>query len=307
MGVFAIIDMGTNTFNLLVFEFNNQKLDYLFENRIAVKLGEGSITKDIISKEATERAIKALKAHLNKLSEFKVNSVSVFATSAVRSAQNQTSFLKTIKKETGLKIEVISGEREAELIYKGVKSTINYLNEPYLILDIGGGSNELIIANNNEIFWKKSFNLGVARLLARYPHPDPISKDTLENILREISAELKPLSEALKTYPANILVGASGAFDTLVKLENKLYNSTIDLSKNSFRFNPITFDTICKKLLFSTNNQRAEMDFIPAYRKEMIVMGMVFLTAVLNLQHFKEIYQSNYALKEGVMAEIINL
>ncbi|VAW13200.1 Exopolyphosphatase, partial [hydrothermal vent metagenome] len=153
----AIIDLGTNTCNLLVAGTGNGKYQILYQGKEAVKLGDRSINQNIISSKAIERTVIALQNHQETIGKYQVDKVKVIATSAVRTAKNQDEFIKKVLKGTGFEVEVISDKREAELIYKGVILAFGNLPENSLSLDIGGGSNELIISGNEGIKWKGSF------------------------------------------------------------------------------------------------------------------------------------------------------
>jgi exopolyphosphatase/guanosine-5'-triphosphate,3'-diphosphate pyrophosphatase len=303
----AVIDMGTNTFNLAVFSYEQSQLNYLFETRVPVKLGEGSIHKNVIGEPATLRAINALNELKKKALTFGVNQLMVFATSAVRSAENQAWFTQEIKKQTGISPNIISGDKEAELIYKGVKLGQKFKDEPYLILDIGGGSNELIIGNQNQIFWKKSYNLGVARLLLNYKISNPIKKEEFNYVVEDLKAQLPEFKAAIKQFNPRVLVGASGSFDTLKQTSIFLGEPPVASSQNYFEIEISKFEQMFQLLCFSSLEERKKLEFIPSYRTEMIVPGMIFLQAILSLTHIEKMYQNNYALKEGVVAEYLNL
>ena len=114
----AIIDLGTNTFNLLIAEINyDEGIKYLFETKLAVKLGEGGITKGLIAAEPFRRGISALKIHKQTIENYKADKTFAFATSAIREASNGEEFIDKVKEETDIDVEIISGNKEAELIY----------------------------------------------------------------------------------------------------------------------------------------------------------------------------------------------
>ena len=154
----AIIDLGTNTFNLLIVEGNTT----LFKTKIAVKLGQGGITKGYIAEAPFQRGFEALKKHLQTIEKYQADRTLAFATSAIRSTRNGVDFVVKVKTELGLHIEVIDGNKEAELIYLGVQQALDLGDSNKLIMDIGGGSTEFVICNKKEIFWKQSFQLGAA-------------------------------------------------------------------------------------------------------------------------------------------------
>ncbi len=172
----AIIDLGTNTFGLLIVDVQGNQYKTIHHCREVVKLGQENITDNILSPDAFKRGVIAL-CNLSKIiQEYKAETIKAFATSAIREAKNATEFILAVKKEADIDIEIISGDKEAELIYYGNKMAINLGEKPCLIMDIGGGSNEFIIANNATVFWKQSFKLGVARLLSMFHPENPISE-----------------------------------------------------------------------------------------------------------------------------------
>ena len=157
----AVIDLGTNTFNLLIVEVNSDKTySHVFQTKISVKLAEGGMNEGVIAEIPFQRGMAAFKTHFETTKKYKVDKVFAFATSAIRSTKNGQLFVEQAKEETGIDIQIISGDREAELIYYGVHSAVEMDDDASLIIDIGGGSTEFIIANKNRIFWKQSFLLG---------------------------------------------------------------------------------------------------------------------------------------------------
>ena len=214
----AIIDLGTNTFNLLVTEVEGNSYRILVESKYPAQLGKGGIHKATITDEAMDRGIDALTNHLITISEYQVDSIFCFATSAIRSATNGNSFVKRVKQELGLSIRVIPGDEEAETIFDGVKQVIPLDNDPVLIMDIGGGSVEYIIANRKGILWKESFNLGVSRLLEQFTPSDPIRVSEINIIEEHFKSKLGSLFSAVKQFPVKRLIGSSGSFDTLAEM-----------------------------------------------------------------------------------------
>ena len=140
----AIIDLGTNTFNLLIAEsYPGKQYKIIYKEELPVKLGEGGITKRIISPAPFTRGIEAIKKHKTTIGKFTVQNIHAFATSAIRRASNGEEFVKTVFNETGIHINIIPGEKEAAYIYKGVKLAGLLNDQPSLIMDIGGESTHL--------------------------------------------------------------------------------------------------------------------------------------------------------------------
>ncbi len=199
----AIIDLGTNTFNLLLVKIT-PKAFYIFHNeKIPVKIGEGGINHGYITEDAQERAIRALEYYKNIIEKEKITKVYGFATSAFRNAKNGRKLKGILEGKTGFNINIISGDKEAEYIYEGVKSAIDIGGDYALIVDIGGGSVEFIIANRSRIAWKKSFDIGAQRLFDWFHYMDPIPKYEMEQIFKFFEKELSELDREMAKLAAN--------------------------------------------------------------------------------------------------------
>ncbi len=305
----AILDFGTNTFNLLIADTSDEKkLNIIHSSKQAVKLGKGGIHKNIITRDAFARGMVAIEKHLETLKGYDVEKVYGFATSAIRDASNGKDFIRAVKERFNIYVHEIPGEREAELIYKGVRQSIDLGKDPALILDIGGGSNEFIIANEKKIFWKQSFNLGMARMLEKFKPKDPIRKDEVNKIENYFNQELLPLFDAVQLYEPKYLVGASGSFETFSALLAHIYPEKYQLNGNPIR--EIYFEDyirLHKILLDSNSKKRKKMPGMEPVRVEMIVLASIFVNFTLKQCNLTKILQSDYALKEGVIAEILNI
>ena len=210
----AIIDMGTNTFHLLIAEADEKGYHIIYRERLAVKIGKGGITKGVITEEGIHRALLAMQSFKNTIDQQGVHQVYAFGTSALRNASNCEEVVRRIKSLTGIDSKIISGDLEAEYIYLGVKAAMN-IDETSMIMDIGGGSVEFIIGDNQTVFWKRSIEIGAQRLLEQFQKNDPIAKDEIKALDKYFEKTLVPLWEALEKYQPSILIGSSGTFDTL--------------------------------------------------------------------------------------------
>ncbi|MFT7161214.1 MAG: exopolyphosphatase/guanosine-5'-triphosphate,3'-diphosphate pyrophosphatase, partial [Bacteroidia bacterium] len=209
----AVIDLGTNTFNLLI--ANRLSREVIYKEKQAVQLGKGGISKGIIAEEAIERAINSLLSYKAKIEAYKVADITVTGTSAIRNAKNQTDFVQTILDKTGFKIKVLSGDEEASRIYDGVSHFLNFGKEAELIIDIGGGSVEFIIANDQEVLWMRSLEIGGQRLMDQFHNNDPIDQGDIEKLNSFLKSQLEEVIQ--KSYKHNVkkLIGSAGSFDTL--------------------------------------------------------------------------------------------
>lgn len=304
----AIIDLGTNTFNLLVVEVNTDKTyTALYQTKIAVKLGEGGINKDFIAPAPFERGIDALKTYKTTIGEYKADKIYAVATSAIRGASNGDEFVAKAMEETGIEVRVITGEQEAETIYYGVRNAVKIGEQNSLIIDIGGGSTEFIIANNEKIVWKQSFLLGVARLLELFNPSDPITEPELQTYKDYLKLQLQPLAEAVKKYPVTELIGSSGSFDSLAEMvAYKFYTPRMLDGKTEFAFNLEHYRYIHDIILSSTVAERVKMKGLVAMRVDMIVVSTVLVNFILTSFNITQMRLSTYSLKEGILFEILH-
>ena len=294
----AIIDLGTNTFNLLIVEGNTT----LFKTKIAVKLGQGGITKGYIAEAPFQRGFEALKKHLQTIEKYQADRTLAFATSAIRSTRNGVDFVVKVKTELGLHIEVIDGNKEAELIYLGVQQALDLGDSNKLIMDIGGGSTEFVICNKKEIFWKQSFQLGAARLLESFEPQDPVTSTEVKSIEVYLENMLKPLWEALKKFPCDTLVGSSGSFDTLSEvIAHKFYDISILKEKTTYDFKLSDYFWFHDYFLKSNLEKRLKTPGMIRMRADMIVISSIFINYLLKRQKILSMKLSTYALKEGIL------
>lgn len=304
----GIIDLGTNTFHLLIVEKNGQDIITLFHESKPARIGLGGINKQLITDEAVGRALDVLHLFRSKLDEFAVphENTSAFGTSAIRNAANKAEFCETILKETNIPITIIDGNLEAEYIYKGVRLGTKLGTVPSLIMDIGGGSVEFIIGNENQIFWKQSFEIGGQRLMEKFMKNDPLAEGSKKKLYNYLDEQLIPLANAVHQYAPEKLVGSSGTFDTLIDIDFQ-YRTNQWRPKDQTDFSlPIEEFYRAYSLILSGNHaERMAIPGMIALRVDMIVVAVCLVDYVLRSHNIQQIQVSNYALKEGVLASLI--
>lgn len=296
----AVLDLGTNTFHLLIGRLVNNSLQVLVDKKQAVKIGEKGINVNLITTEACQRAIITLLDFKNIIEAFgKIDSIEIYATSAFRNAENATEICDIILKETGFKVNIISGEEEAAMIFEGVKlSGAIDETENGLIIDIGGGSVEFIICTQNQIYWKESFEIGGLRLLELFHKSEPISVDEQNSIENYLNEKLGNLSQAITKYKPNYIIGASGAFDTFVDIyyAQRQMNTPIQATINL----PIEiYWQIHNSLISKTESERLQVPGMIPLRAKMIVVGSIIIKSVIENYGINKITTSRYSLKEG--------
>lgn len=299
----AIIDLGTNTCNLLIASYQHETYQLLYQGKEVVKLGKNGIDKNYLTDDGLERAIHAIQKHQERINRFEVSEVVIIATSAIREAINQYWFKQQIKVNTGLDLQIISGEKEAELIFNGVKLAFGKIEDDSMILDIGGGSNEFILTKGNEPIWKQSFPLGMARLIEQIPPSDPISPREIIQIIDFFERQLDLLWNRTRNIGITSLIGCSGAFDSLADLIDQTEPGTKIRTKQEILFSD--FIRIYESLIASTTSGRSEMKGLESLRIEMIVPSVIFIKLIVDRLKIQKIYQTDYALREGVLYDRI--
>ena len=300
----AIIDLGTNTCNLLIAETNKVGFQILHQSKQLVKLGDDKIKANEISPAATQRTIDAFQIHKEIIQKHNTGTVKVIATSAVRSAENKIDYLEQLGNTSGWAVKVINGEKEAELIFKGVLLALQNLENSSVILDIGGGSNELILAKNKSLVWKESQATGMARVINQFQISDPIHFNELNTIKKHFAQKHKNAFEKCMVKKVKTLIGCSGAFDTIADIidrvdpgEKTRKTQTIHLSD---------FFNVYDLLIKSTREQRLKMKGMDMVRVDLIVPAVILIEHLITEIGIKEIIQTDYALREGVLYEMMS-
>ncbi|MCB0631334.1 MAG: hypothetical protein R2824_27970 [Saprospiraceae bacterium] len=299
---FAVIDIGTNTFHLLIAEAGelDKPLKEIYRSRHFIKLGEKGL--DTLSAEALQRGMKTLHDFRHYIDRHDIAEERTIAlgTAALRTATNGPAFRTEVKEKVNIDIQIISGDREAQLIAQGALMAIPAPEEPVLIMDIGGGSVEFIIADRHRVYWAQSFPVGVAVLFRGFHRNDPILPEEITAVQAFLEAQLQPLWESLQQYPIQHLVGAAGTFDVIAaQLGDEVDHLT---------YSPINigqFDAFYREILHTTQEQRYAMPQIPDDRADMIVVALILVDLILRRAGIRELTVSFYAMKEGMMYELL--
>lgn len=290
----AVIDLGTNTFHMLIVEETvDGQLKTIYKERSFVKLALGGI--QCISGDAFERGLETM-IHFSKvLKEYNVKDVRAIGTAALRTASNGQAFLETVKEQTEIKIELITGDEEALYIYEGVRNNVALREEVDLIMDVGGGSVELILANQERMIWAASFPVGISVLYRKFHKSDPILSHEVSALQAFLKSELEPFANIVKQYCPLRLIGATGTFELLTHFEFT-QNASLPASVNQEMFKK------WKDIIVQTSlEERSRIECIPDSRRDMIVVAILLIDYVLDTACADEIVVSEYALKEGVL------
>lgn len=296
----AVIDVGTNTFHLLLAKLHPEgTFSEIFRERRFIKLAQDGIHH--IGPAPYQRALDTMRDFRQLIDAHGASNIRAFGTAALRTAANGPELQQDILDQTGISIELISGEQEAHYILQGVRMALPFEETPRLIMDIGGGSVEFLLANRSEVFWMQSFPIGVAVLYRNFHRTEPISPQEKANLHAFLTEQLTPLKAALSRFPVTELVGVAGTFDVL---ENLLESRP--LSPQSIILSLDRFPRILQKIVTSPVEQRLSMEAIPRYRADMIVVALLLIEFVLGLHPFKKLLVSRFDLKEGMIGEFLS-
>lgn len=304
----AVVDMGSNTFHLLIKSVDKKTLTHqdVFKKQYPVKLGHGIEEDKKIAADSLSRAFIALwdiKTMLNSLS---VQTILAFATSATRSASNGKAFAQKASEILGAKVSVIDGIKEAELIYKGIKNSIDLKQNKALVMDIGGGSVEFIICSNEQIFESFSYEIGGIRMTERFHKSDPISKNEIAMFKEFFNANCIDLLAAIQKHQPQYLAGAAGSFETLAKIiyiEKKKqdfpeYETNVEMPINYF-------NEVSNKLIALTKTELANTKGMVDFRVNLMVVSTLMIQFVLEVHDFTKMYYVDYSLKEGIFFDYL--
>lgn len=298
---FSILDLGTNTFHLLVSEGNQ----VVYEERRPVRIGMGGINRNMITGEAIDRAVACLRDYKKMSDSLGSSGIYAIGTSAFRNALNAAQVVETIRSETGIEVKIISGEQEAELIYDGIRSGMQLTEEVSMIVDIGGGSVEFIITGKSGICFKVSLETGGQRLMELFQKNDPIRPEEILAVEGHLEEKLAEVLKAVELFRPEILIGSSGSFDTL---------SEIWCLKNAMPYvpgpeTPLTiegFHTVSGELMQLNRDGRMAIPGMIALRVDMIVVACVLIRFLLRKTAVKDLRVSGYSLKEGVRWRLLS-
>lgn len=296
----AVIDCGTNTFTLSLFEVQTSgKFKRTIKKRHYVELAEEGIHE--IGPKAFERGLNAFRDFRDFLDDYPEIKAFALGTAALRRAANKIPFLQEVENVSGIRIQIIDGDREADLIYKGVHLAAPLEASPSLIMDIGGGSVEFIIANNQELLWAKSYPIGGAVLFDKFHQSDPISTLQIEALEQHLEEELQELSQLLEEYDIQHLIGASGSFDVLDNLtgakgEEDLYGF---ISAEEFK-------RLYHILVPSTFQERLSTRNLSNTSAKLIVMSVLLINFVHQKIGSDQLIASDHAMREGLVFEILS-
>lgn len=296
----ASFDLGTNTFLLLIAEIKDGQIIPIDERETIVRLGKGVDRAGNLNAEAMQRGLECLQEYSRLAAQHQCERIVAVGTSALRQAANRQEFLQRAQHETGVAIHVISGETEARLTYLGALSNKQDLAEPVAIIDIGGGSTEVVIGTLDELELVQSIDIGSVRLTERFLSSDPPAVEETAAVRRHAEAMMQQSWAGQDFYKVRSLVGTAGTITTLAAMAQKMRDydpAQID----RFLLTKKTLRSLAAESAALTLAERKRLPGLPPARADVILAGGLILETFMDLYDFDEIIVSHRGLRHGVL------
>jgi exopolyphosphatase/guanosine-5'-triphosphate,3'-diphosphate pyrophosphatase len=303
----AAIDIGTNSFHLIIVELdtNTGKFNTLGREKEIVRLGSSSTDMKYLHEDAMSRGIDTLKKYKG-LADSAGAKVRAIATSAVREAINQNDFIRRVKNETGIKIETASGVEEARYIYLGVLQALPVFDKRILLIDIGGGSTEFLIGYQREIAYDNSLKLGAIRLTQRFFKDRETDSKSVKACRQFIQGYMSPITRECLKYKYDAAVGSSGTIMNLANIINVKRGGGPAARLNNFTFTrDELYEAVEEILEAKTEKQRLKIQGLDEDRADIITAGALIVEQIFKELKIKEMIVSEYALREGIVLDTI--
>jgi exopolyphosphatase/guanosine-5'-triphosphate,3'-diphosphate pyrophosphatase len=297
----AAIDVGTNSTRLLVAEQSPGGYRSIDRRTIITRLGQGVGDSGLLDRTALDRTFETIAEYAAASGEYGVDLLRVTGTSAVRDARNRDEFFASVNRLTGTDPELLSGEQEARATFLGAASDLTAIGK--LVVDIGGGSTELI-SGNAEPEALVSLDIGCVRMFERHLHSDPPSQDELERLRADVSATLQEAQSTLEVDPNATLIGVAGTVTQLATLKAgvPVYDPDVThhavLSHGDVRL-------LLRRLASLPIAQRKRIPALDPGRADVIVAGAEILLSVMEVFDFPEVLVSERDILDGLVIELL--
>ncbi len=305
MAIYAAIDVGTNTLRLLVAEaVRSDRFTVLHEEQTVPRLGEGLMPSRLLQDAPSRRSLAVLRRFAETARRFKALHVAAVATSAVREASNREEFVAAALRESGLSIRVIDGNEEARLTLLGVRHGLRLGSSRVLVVDIGGGSTEFILAKGEAIEAIVSTGLGVVKLTEAHLKSDPPTPGELKAVDQVVADRIDRLRAELPDLDGTALIGTAGTPTTLAAIDMGLTVYTparVDGHRLSMTRTRQLLHMLAKKPLA----ERSKIPLLEPGRADLIVAGTTLIVTVMGALGYDEYMVSDSGLREGVLLDLL--
>ncbi|MDQ1514393.1 MAG: exopolyphosphatase / guanosine-5-triphosphate,3-diphosphate pyrophosphatase [Actinomycetota bacterium] len=309
----AAIDLGTNSFHLLVVDAGpDGSFVPLVREKEMLRLGDDVAREGRISRDGVRRALATVRRFRALADGAGATRIVACATSAFREAGNGPRLAAELAAETGIEARIIDGETEAGLIYSAVRASVLMEKGPVLALDLGGGSLEVMVGDGCALWWAKSLPLGVARLTTELVHNDaPTRGDQrrlrarIVDLLEPVAGEIADQFDSGAPGGPSLAVGSGGTFCDLARMLAYRRSGGIPVSVNQFTFSRLEFLDLHEQLFASTASERRRFPGLELRRADLVPAGAMLLATAMELFGFDELTVSEWALREGMVLQAI--
>jgi exopolyphosphatase/guanosine-5'-triphosphate,3'-diphosphate pyrophosphatase len=305
----ASFDLGTNTFLLLIAEVSDGRIEPLFEKETIVRLGQGVDAAGNLNAEAMQRGYVCLQEYVALARRYGAEKIFAVGTSALRDAANRSAFLRTAFEKTGVRIEIISGAKEARLTFAGTLSNKTNLPGPIAVLDIGGGSTELVIGDPKPFLTEsetslqaRSVDIGSVRLTERFVQSDPARPEEVRPLRQQAETVMRASWPATDLAQVKTLIGTAGTITTLAAMAQTMREyepRRID----GFVLTRQKLGEISSELRRRNIAERQQLPGLSPARADVILAGAIILETFLDLYKFSALMVSDRGLRYGVLVE----
>ncbi|MDX2273250.1 MAG: Ppx/GppA phosphatase family protein [Cyanobacteriota bacterium] len=305
--IVAAIDVGTNSLHMVLVKINPRfpSFTIISRQKETVRLGEYADAQSNLSEKAMQRAYQALERFVEVAGSFEAESIVAVATSAVREAPNGMAFLQEVKRRIGLTIDLISGQEEARRIYLGVLSAMEFNQQAHVMVDIGGGSTELILGDGHEPEFLRSIKVGAVRLTQMFLHNDPPTPSQYRQLQDYVRGMVEPPIEQIKASLGSrpvLLVGTSGTAETLATLDARR-NGSQPIRMHGYQLNFKSLSQLLDEWKVMPLSQRIQLPGIVERRAEILLAGAVIMHEIMALLEAKQVTFCERALREGLIVD----
>jgi len=304
----AAIDCGTNSIRLLVADVDPDKgtLVDLDRRMEVVRLGQGVDSTGRIAPEALARTLAATRAYAAAIESLGATAVRFVATSASRDAENRNEFVEGVKAILRVAPEVVTGEEEAALSFAGATRELDAdgVPGPYLVLDIGGGSTELVLGDGAGVRAARSVDVGCVRLTERHVHSDPMTAEEVAAVRRDAAEAVELAARTVPLEQARTLVGVAGTVTTMsaMALDLPHYDSTVI---HRSRMTAQQVHDVTARLVAASAAERAALPFMHPGRVDVIPAGALVLQTVVDRMGVGEVVVSEHDILDGIAWSLV--
>ncbi|WPP51579.1 Ppx/GppA phosphatase family protein [Catalinimonas niigatensis] len=302
----AAIDIGTNSIHMVIAKVTHRNSFQIIDReKEMVKLGEGVFATNNLSERAYREGLETIRRYVQLADQRGADEIITVATSAIREAHNGGDFLNELVRETGISPEVISGSKEARLIFKAVRNEIALQGAHAMVIDIGGGSTEITVGNEQEILMGKSMKLGVLRLLDMFSGEGSVGEEAIGVLEAHIRFVAQNIIQEAKDLGFSRIIGTSGTIRTLGEAAHIAAGGKPMKSVNAEVVKLSDLDNLTKQLLKMKPEKRAGINGIGEKRADAIHLGGALLVQLLQMAGVEEITLCDASLREGLILDYL--